>query len=546
MKQLTMQQSSYTKVSSYEAREGEVKKVVLLYSGGLDTSVMLKWIKEKYQAEVIALTMDLGQQGDDLQAIKAKGLKLGAKKVYMIDAKDEFAEEYLAPLIKANGSYQGNYHISTISRYLMAKWVIAVAAREKADAAAHGCTGKGNDQVRIDSSILALEPKMKIIAPVREWDMSRDEEIDYALKNKIPVPVKKDFPYSSDDNMWGITWEGGEIEDPALIPQAHRFLMGTRIIEKTPNKPEFIKLEFRKGLPFKLNGKAYKLAELIMKLNEIGGKHGVGVVHHLEDRLVGLKSRGVYEHPGGHVIIEAHRNLEKYVCTRLENELKETMDIKFGYLCYAALWFDPAMDDIRAFNDKINEKVDGIVTVKLFKGNTTVVAMESPHGLHHASFDNNDNRATSFNVMNSAPFIEVYSMQMRLAQQRAEKSALLSIGKEANKKKLLPLMKKLSQLGYQLFATEKTHQFLIEQGVSNFLVYKISEKQKPNLGALLNEKRFDLIVNIPTSTGDKKESTDGQLIRQKAIDSNVPLYTTVDTVKRQIEKMHQAKFGDLE
>lgn len=541
-----MQQASYTKVSSYEAREGAVKKVVLLYSGGLDTSVMLKWIKDKYQAEVIALTMDLGQQGDDLQAIKAKGLKLGAKKVYLIDAKDEFAEEYLSHMIKANGSYQGQYHISTVSRYLMAKWVIAVAAREKADAAAHGCTGKGNDQVRIDSSILALEPKMKIIAPVREWDMSRDEEIDYALKNKIPVPVKKDFPYSSDDNMWGVTWEGGEVEDPALIPQAHRFLAGTRIIEKTPNKPEFIKLEFRKGLPFKLNGKAYKLAELIMKLNETGGKHGVGLVHHLEDRLVGLKSRGVYEHPGAHIIIEAHRNLEKYVCTRLENELKETMDIKFGYLCYAALWFDPAMDDIRVFNDKINEKVDGLVTVKLFKGNTTVVAMESPHGLHHASFDNNDQRATSFNVMNSAPFIEVYSLQMRLSQQRAEKSALLSIGKEANKKKLLPTVKKMAKLGYQLFATEKTHQYLVEQGVTNFLVYKISEKQKPNLGALLNEKRFDLIINIPTSAGDKKETTDGYLIRQKAIDNSVPLFTTVDTVKRRIEKMYHVKFGDLD
>ena len=546
MKQSTMQQDSYTKVSSYEAKEGEVKKVVLLYSGGLDTSVMLKWIKEKYQAEVIALTMDLGQQGDDLEAIKKKGLKLGAKKVYVIDAKDEFAEDFLSHMIKANGSYQGNYHISTVSRYLMAKWSIAVAAREKADAVAHGCTGKGNDQVRIDSSILALEPKMKIIAPVREWNMSRDEEIDYALKNKIPVPVKKDFPYSSDDNMWGITWEGGEIEDPALIPQIHRFLAGTNIIEKTPDKPQLIKLEFRKGLPFKLNGKTYKLADLIVKLNEIGGKHGVGVVHHLEDRLVGLKSRGVYEHPAGHIIIEAHRNLEKYVCTRLENELKETMDIKFGYLCYAALWFDPAMDDIRAFNDKINEKVDGTVTLKLFKGNVAVVAMESPHGLHHASFDNTDKRATSFNVMTSAPFIEVYSLQMRLAQQRAEKSALLSIGKEANKKKLLATVKKLSHLGYQLFATEKTHQYLIEQGVSNFLVYKISEKLKPNLGELLNEKRFDLIINIPTVAGDKKETTDGQFIRQKAVDDDVPLYTTVDTAKRHIEKMYQAKYGKFE
>ena len=544
MKQLTMQQSSYTKVSSYEAREGEVKKVVLLYSGGLDTSVLLKWIQDKYHSEVIALTLDLGQQGDDLEAIKQKALMLGAKKAYVIDAKDEFAEAYLSHMIKANGSYQGEYHISTVSRYLMAKIAIMVAAKEQADAIAHGCTGKGNDQVRLESSMLTLNPNIKVIAPVREWDMSRDAEIDYAKKHHIPVPVKKDFPYSVDDNMWGMTWEGGEIEDPRLIPQIDRFQKASRIIEKTPNKPQLINLEFKKGIPYKLNGKVYKLADLIMRLNKLGGKHGVGVVHHVEDRLIGLKTRGVYEHPGAHTIIQAHRNLEKYVCTRMENELKETMDIKFGYLCYGAIWFDPIMDDIRAFNDKINEKVDGKVTVRLFKGHATVVAMKSPHGLHHVSFD--AGKATAFNVMTSAPFIEVYSMQMRLSQQRAEKSALVSIGKEKNKKELLASARKLAQAGYILFATEKTNRFLTEHGVPNFLVYKISEKREPNLATLLNEKRFDLIVNIPTSAADKKEATDGGLIRQKAVDDNVTLLTTVDTAKRKIDKLYQAKFGNLD
>lgn len=536
-----MKNSIYTKVSSYEARMGEVKKVVLLYSGGLDTSVLLKWIQDKYQAEVIALTLDLGQQGDDLEAIKNKALKLGAKKAYVIDSKNEFAEEYLTHMIKANGSYQGEYYISTVSRYLMAKIAIMVAAKEKADTVAHGCTGKGNDQVRLESSMLTLNPHIKIIAPIREWDMSRDAEIDYAKKHHIPVPVKKDFSYSSDDNMWGVTWEGGEVEDPRLIPQIDRFQSASKIIEKTPNKPQLINLEFKKGIPYKLSGKTYKLADLVMKLNKLGGKHGVGVVHHLEDRLIGLKTRGVYEHPGAHIIIQAHRNLEKYVCTRMENELKETMDIKFGYLCYGAIWFDPVMDDIRAFNDKINEKVDGKATVRLFKGQATVVAMKSPHGLHHVSFD--AGKATEFNVMTSAPFIEVYSMQMRLSQQRAEKSALISIGKERQKKSLLATVRKLAQTGYILFATEKTNRFLTEHGVSNFLVYKINEKREPNLATLLNEKRFDLIVNIPTSIVDQKEATDGALIRQKAVDDGVMLLTTVDTAKRQIDKIYQAKYG---
>jgi argininosuccinate synthase len=283
-----------------------------------------------------------------------------------------------------------------------------------------------------------------------------------------------------------------------------------------------------------------------MRLNKLGGKHGVGVEYHLEDRLVGLKTRGVYEHPGAYIIVKAHKNLEKYVCTRLENEHKEVMDVKFGYLCYAALWYDPAMDDMRAFNDKINEKVDGEVKVELFKGHANVVAMTSPHGLHHVSFDNEDKRAMDFNVMNSAPFIEVYSMQMRLAQQRGEKSALLSIGKERHKKQLVDCAHKLSKLGYQLFATEKTHEYLLKQGVPNFKVYKIHEKKKPNLSQMLDQRRFDIVLNIPTGSKDKAEMSDGAMIRRKAVDTDVPIYTTVDTAKRRIRKLYEAKFGNLE
>lgn len=539
-----MQSLPYTKVSSYEAKVGEVKKVVLLFSGGLDTSCMLTWIKEEFHAEVIALTLDLGQQEDDLNEIKKKALKLGASKAYVIDVKDEFANDYLSHLIKANGSYQGDYHISTISRYLMAKWSVIIAYKEKADAIAHGCTGKGNDQVRIDAAALALDPNIKIIAPVREWDMSRDEEIEYAKAHGIQTPARKDFPYSSDDNMWGITWEGGEVEDPKEIPHTERFLTATTLLEKTPNKPELVTVTFQKGIPTALNGKHMKLADLIMKLNDIAGKHGVGVVHHVEDRVVGLKSRGVYEHPAGHTLIEAHRNLEKYVSTRLENELKETMDIKWGYLCYGAQWMDPVMSDIHAFNDKINEKVTGEVTMRLFKGHADAVAMNSPFGLHHASF--NRTGGAAFNTQTSAPFIEVYSMQSRLSQQRAERTALISIGKPEDKKKLLPSIRKLTELTYQLFATEKTHAFLMEEHIPSLLVHKISSKQQPNIGTIFTNRGFDLIVNIPLGNRENKEGTDGDAIRKYAVESNTPLATQVDVAKQMIDKLHRIKFGNSE
>jgi len=414
-------QSNYIKSSSYEAKAGKVKKVILLYSGGLDTSVILKWIQDTYQTKVITLTMDLGQQGDDLKAIQKKALKFGALKAYVLDVKDEFANEYLAPLIKANGSYQGDYHISTVSRYLMAKWAVKIAQKEKADAIAHGCTGKGNDQVRIEASALTLNPDIKIIAPVREWSMGRDEEMVYAKKHGIPVPVKKDFPYSVDDNMWGMTWESGEIEDPGLIPPVKKFLTTYTLPEDSAIEAQYIKVKFDKGIPVALNGKKMALSQLIMALNKIGGQHGVGVVHHIEDRVVGLKVRGVYEMPGAHIIITSHKNLEKYVCTRTENEIKATLDIKWSYLVYGCQWYDPAVKALNVFNDEINKKVIGEVTIKLFKGMAEVVALKSPYALY------DHNLATfmkdhTFNQNASPGFVEIFSLQQKLAHQVAEKN----------------------------------------------------------------------------------------------------------------------------
>ncbi len=416
--------TEYKKVSSYEGKIGEVKKILLLYSGGLDTSVILKWIQETYKAEVVAVTFDIGQQKDHLEEIRKKALKFGAKKAIVMDIKDLFAEEYIARGIKANADYQGGYHLSTpMGRAVCAKVAVEVAREEGADCIAHGCTGKGNDQVRFEAYILAHDPKMKVIAPVREWDMDRNEEIKYAERYGIPVPATIDVPYSDDDNMWGMTWEGGEIEEPNLISPVEKFLTTYTLPKNAPEKNELVKLEFKMGIPVALNGKKLKLSALILELNKIGGKHGVGIAHMFEDRLVGVKNGGVYEQPGARIIIDAHKALEKYVCTRELNELKEMLDIKWAYSCYDAHWYDPSMDAINAFNDFVNKKVTGEVTLQLFKGSVTCVAMESPWGLDHTSFNNHG--GVAFNVNASAGFIEIYGLQMRLAKQLEIKNSKL-------------------------------------------------------------------------------------------------------------------------
>jgi argininosuccinate synthase len=414
-------QTTYQKITSYEPKKGDIKRVLLLYSGGLDTSTMLTWLQDEYEVEVVALTLDIGQQGDDLEAIKQKALKFGAKEAIVYDAKDRFASEVIAKGIMANARYQGDYHLSTpMGRVITAQIGVEVAKQTGCDAMAHGCTGKGNDQVRFEGYILATDPDMKIIAPVREWNMDRDEQIEYAENRGIPVPVKKDFPYSVDDNMWGMTWEGGEIEDPALVPPTERFLTTYTLPENAPDQAEMIQIEFENGLPIALNGEKLKLAKIIEKLNHIGGRHGVGVVHLLEDRMIGLKDRGVYELPGGHILIRAHEELEKYVLTRTSNEIKAMMDLKWGYMCYAAQWFDPAMDAINAFNEELNQRVNGVVTIKLFKGRAVPVAMESPWAMGHASFSTK--RGYDFNVNAAAGFTEIHTLQMKISQEVKRKN----------------------------------------------------------------------------------------------------------------------------
>jgi len=408
-------QTNYKKIASHEVHEGaQINKVVLLYSGGLDTSVMLKWIQDSYGAEVIALTIDIGQQADDLEAIKQKAIKLGAKKAIVLDCKEEFANEFIAKAIKANGSYQGEYHLSTpIGRPLLAKKAVEIAQAEGATVIAHGATGKGNDQVRIESSILCEDPYMKVIAPVREWSMGRDEQLKYAAKHGIETKqAKNNVPYSWDDNMWGVTGEGGEIEDPKQEPKLEQILQVTTLPEHAPDKPEYLELEFSKGLPVALNGNKLSLVELIHTANSIVGKHGVGYTILIEDRLVGLKVRGVYEAPAAHAITLAHYNLEKLVSTQTENELKEFVDSKWAYLCYSAKWQEPTMQHLNAYIDSMNQKVSGIVKLKLYKGRADVVSVTSPHSLFDADLAT-FNKNGKFNQNSSAGFIELYSLAMK-------------------------------------------------------------------------------------------------------------------------------------
>jgi argininosuccinate synthase len=534
------QKTNYVPIASYEPKGPEdVKKVVLLYSGGLDTSVMLKWIRDAYDAEVIALCIDIGQQVDDLKAIKQKALDLGAVKSIVVDAKDIFAEKYISRGIKANASYQGAYHMSTpIGRPLLAKIAVQVAAEEKADTIAHGCTGKGNDQVRIEGTAVTLNPDIKIIAPVRAWGMGRDEEIEYAKKNNIPIPNTVDKPYSCDDNMWGATWEGGEIENPELIPPLKNFLQVCKLPSEALDEERILKLEFVKGIPVALDGQEMKLSELIIKLNKIAGEYGIGISHHIEDRVVGLKVRGVYEMPAAHTIIEAHKNLEKYVCTRLENKFKTIVDQEWAYNCYGGLWYEPLMADLSGFIDKMNEKVNGEVTLKMYKGNLDVVALKTPDALFDeklATFMKSD----LFNQNASPGFIELWTLPMKMAKQ-TKKNILISVHGDDQRNELLPEIKILRDLGCEIYATAKTSKFLEDHEISNRLVYKVSENESPNISTLTRDRRFDLIVNIKNGDGDEQVDFDADKIRQEAVRRNVPLVTDIGVAKDIIKKLQES------
>jgi len=395
-------------------------KAVLSYSGGLDTSVILKLMQEKLNAEVVTVTVDVGQK-DDFEKIEEKALKLGAVKHYTIDAKEEFAKEYLAKAIKANALYEGAYPLATaLARPLIAKKIVEIAKKENADVIAHGCTGKGNDQVRFDLAIKALYPEIRIIAPVREWGLTRDWEMEYAKKNGIPV---KEKIYSIDENLWGRSIEGGILEDPSKEPPEEVFKW-TLSPDKTSEKPEYVTIEFEEGIPVALNGKEMDLVELIETLNLIAGKHGIGRIDHIEDRVVGIKSREVYEAPAAITIIKAHKDLEKFTLTKWALEFKEIVDSKWSWLVYNGLWFEPLREALDAFIDKVEEKVNGTVKVKLYKGNAIVVGRSSENALYDTKLATYEKFST-FDQKLAIGFIELFGLQSVLAYSVANKSKSL-------------------------------------------------------------------------------------------------------------------------
>lgn len=388
-------------------------KAVLAYSGGLDTSVAIEWIREKYGLDVVTLTLDVGQ-GVELKEVEEKAKKLRVSRHHSIDAKKEFVDDYVLPAIRANALYQGKYPLhSALSRPLIAKKLVDVARKENASAVAHGCTGKGNDQVRFEVTIKALAPELKVIAPIREWNLSRDSEVKYAMERGIPLTPSGGRPYSIDQNLWGRSIECGPLDDPYQEPPDEVFEW-TVSPEEAPEKPEYVTVDFDEGTPTALNGVEFSPVELIAKLNGVAGRHGVGRVDHLEDRLVGLKSREVYESPSATVLIESHRDLEKAVLTRHELHFKQAVDAEWATLTYTGLWADPLRDALDAFITKTQERVTGKVRGKLFKGGFHIVGRSSPYSLYEPTLSTYEGK-TEFDQSWSIGFIELWGLPTRLA-----------------------------------------------------------------------------------------------------------------------------------
>ena len=396
------------------------KKVVLAYSGGLDTSIIIPWLKENHGLDVIAMVADVGQE-EDYKAIRKKALKSGASKCYVEDLKAEFANDYLVPLIKSGAIYEGRYLLGTsIARPLIAKRQVEIAQKEGASAVSHGATGKGNDQVRFELTYKALNPQLQIIAPWREWSIaSRNEAMDYARQRGIPVPVTKKKPYSSDRNLWHISFEGGILEDPWNTPPEDMFVLSNSP-EKAPNTPQLIEIEFKQGVPIKLNGKKYSPLKLIQTLNKIAGRHGVGRVDIVENRLVGIKSRGVYETPAGTVLMLAHQDLESICLERDLWHYKKLVAEKYAQLIYNGQWFSPLRESLAAFIDSTQEHVSGVVKIKLYKGSAVVVGRKSPHSLYHESLATFE-EGEAYNQKDAEGFINLFGLPLKMEARRRRK-----------------------------------------------------------------------------------------------------------------------------
>jgi argininosuccinate synthase len=406
--------------ASYEADPAQVHRVLLLYSGGLDTSVMLKWIQDSYGAEVVCLTVNLGQPGEDYEVIKDKALALGARECHVVDAREQFAHEYVLRAIKANALYGGGYPLFTaLGRPLIAKLAVEQARASGCDTIAHGCTGKGNDQVRIEATIATLAPELKVIAPVRSWQMGREEEIAYAREHGIPIKTHtaqgaETTPYSIDDNLWGRSSEGRWIEDLEHAPEDDVFQLVTPP-ERAPEEPQQIELGFERGVPVTLDGERLELVTLIERVAEIGARHGVGIVDHIEDRIVGLKVRDIYEVPAATIVLLAHQELERLVGTIHQNQFKPELDRQWAFLVYAGLWWEPLRVDLDAYMERVSEQVTGTIGVKLYKGHARAVTRSSANAVYDASLASFSQSGGLFSQSAAPGFIELWSLQSRMA-----------------------------------------------------------------------------------------------------------------------------------
>ncbi|MEK6681149.1 MAG: argininosuccinate synthase [Nitrospirota bacterium] len=394
-------------------KSGNIKKVVLAYSGGLDTSVAIKWLKENYHCEVIAFAADLGQ-GEELTPLRKKALNTGAGKIYIEDLREEFVRDFIFPMLRANAIYEGSYLLGTsIARPLIAKRQIEIANKEGADAVAHGATGKGNDQVRFELTYMALNPKIKIIAPWREWDFkSRQGLIEYAELHNIPVAATKEKPYSTDRNLFHISYEGGILEDPWAEPPSDMYTMSVPA-EKSPNKPTYIELTFKNGNPAAINNKKMSPAKLLTELNKIGGRNGIGRVDMVENRYVGIKSRGVYETPGGTILHTAHRAVESITMDREVMHLRDSLMPRYAELVYYGYWFSPERDMLQKAIDESQKNVTGTVRLKLYKGNCYVVGRRSPVSLYKselATFEED----TVYNQKDAEGFIRLNALRLKI------------------------------------------------------------------------------------------------------------------------------------
>lgn len=395
-------------------KKEDIKKVVLAYSGGLDTSIIIPWLKENYNnCEVIAVTADLGQ-GDELVPVHDKALKSGASKCYILDLKEEFIADYVWPTVKAGAVYEKKYLLGTsFARPLIAKKLVEIAETEGADAIAHGATGKGNDQVRFELSVKALAPDIAIIAPWREWSIrSRDEAIDFAAAHNIPVPVTHDHDYSMDRNMWHLSHEGSDLEDPWNAPKDELFIV-TNIPEKAPDQKEYVELEFVEGVPVAVNGEKMSPATIVETLNEIGIRNGVGITDMVEDRLVGMKSRGVYENPAGAIIYYAHNELENLCLDRATQSFKQMVGIRYSELVYDGMWFSPLREALDAFVNETQKTVTGVVKLKLYKGNIISAGSKSPYSLYsqeYVTFGEDE----VYNQADATGFINLFGLPLKV------------------------------------------------------------------------------------------------------------------------------------